>query len=65
MADKENLPVLLHGSSGKKRAPLLTAVWLIKAQGYTLEKTIQTVEKVNGERKLNEQERKFISQLVN
>jgi len=65
MADKENLPVLLHGSSGKKRVPMLTAVWLIKSQGYTVEETVKVVEKINGDRKITETETKFISDLTN
>jgi protein tyrosine/serine phosphatase len=65
MADKNNLPVLLHDSSGEKRVPLLTAVWLIKAQGYTVEETVKVVEKINSDRTITETESKFIAQLVN
>ena len=65
MADKENLPVLLHGSSGKKRVPMLTAVWLIKNRDYTVEQTLAVIEKINGERQITETERKFISTLAN
>jgi len=65
MADKSNLPVLLHGSSGEKRVPILTAVWLIKAQGYTVEETIKIVDKINDDRKITEAESKFITQLAN
>jgi protein tyrosine/serine phosphatase len=64
MADKNNLPVLLHGSSGKKRVPLLAAVWMIKNQGYTLQQTIDTVDKINGEREVAKEERQFIEQLM-
>jgi protein tyrosine/serine phosphatase len=65
MADKKNLPVLLHGSSGEKRVPMLTAVWLIKAQGYTVEETAKVVEEINGDRTITETESKFIAQLAN
>jgi protein tyrosine/serine phosphatase len=65
MADKSNLPVLLHEGSGETRVPMLTAVWLIKAKGYTVEKAAEVVEKINDDRKITEAERKFISQLAN
>lgn len=65
MADKDNLPVLLHGSSGKKRVPMLTAVWLIKNRGYTVDETFKVVEKINGEREVTETETKFIIDLTN
>ena len=65
MAEKENLPVLLHGSSGEGRVAMLTAVWLIKAQGYTVEETAKVVEEINDDRKITEAENKFIAQLAN
>ena len=65
MAAVENLPVLLHGSSGEKRAPILTAVWLIKSKGLSVEETIKIVEKINDDRKVTEAENKFIAQLAN
>jgi len=65
MADKSNLPVLLHGSSGEKRVPILTAVWLIKAQGHTVEETIKIVDKINDDRKITEAETDFITRLAN
>ena len=65
MADKNNLPVLLHGSSGKGRVAMLIAVWLIKSQRYTVEETIKVVEEINDDRKITEAESKFIAQLAN
>jgi protein tyrosine/serine phosphatase len=65
MADKNNLPVLLHGSSGEGRVAMLTAVWLIKSQRYTVEETIKVVEEINDDRKITEAESKFITQLAN
>lgn len=65
MADKNNLPVLLHGSGGEKRVPMLTAVWLIKTQGYTVEETLKVIEEINDDRKTTEAESKFITQLAN
>lgn len=63
MADKENLPVLLHGSGGEKRAPMLTAVWLIKSKGLSVQETIKVVEKINDDRKVTETETEFIEGL--
>ena len=65
MADKENLPVLLHGSGGEKRVPMLTAVWLIKNDGLSVEEAIKVVDEINDDRQVIEAESKFISGLVN
>jgi protein tyrosine/serine phosphatase len=65
MADKENLPVLLHGSGGEKRVPMLTAVWLIKANGLSVKETLEVVDEINDDRQVTEAESKFISGLVN
>jgi protein tyrosine/serine phosphatase len=65
MADKDKLPVLLHGSGGKKRVAMLTAVWLKKTQKYTAEEVFETVEKINGDRKLTEAEKEFINSQAN
>jgi len=62
MADKTNLPVLVHGSSGRKRVSMLMAVWLIKSQGYSIEETIKLIEKVKHE-PATIAERKFIENL--
>jgi protein tyrosine/serine phosphatase len=64
MADRNNLPVLVHGSSGEGRVAMLTAVWLIKARGYTAEQAAEVVEKINDGRKTTEAESKFITELA-
>jgi len=64
MADAQNLPVLLHGSGGEKRVPMLTAVWLINKKGLSAEATLEIVEKINDDRKVTEAESKFIAQLA-
>ncbi len=64
MADRTNLPVLLHGSSGRKRVAMLTAVWLIKGKEFTVEETVKVVEKIKGQ-PLTETENKFINGLAN
>ncbi len=64
MADKNNLPVLLHEGSGEKRVPMLTAVWLIRTKGYTVEEAAKLVEEINGDRTMTEAENTFIMRLV-
>ena len=63
MADKNNLPVLVHGSSGEKRVAMLAAVWLIKDQGYSSKDTFSVVEKISSEQ-ITDAESKFITRLV-
>jgi len=63
MADKTNLPVLLHGSSGRKRVSMLTAVWAVKARGFTVEKAVELVGRIK-EQSVLETEKKFIVGLV-
>ena len=62
MRDKNNLPVLLHGSSGRKRVSMLTAVWLIKAQGFSTSEAIEVVERIKASA-VTGAERKFIEGL--
>lgn len=63
MADKKSLPVLLHGSSGRKRVSMLAAVWLVRSQGCNLEDTIRTVERIKTG-PVTEAEKKFIEGLA-
>jgi protein tyrosine/serine phosphatase len=49
MADKNNLPVLLHDGSGKNRVAMLASVWLRKVRGYNVEDTVRFVEKIKGQ----------------
>lgn len=65
MADKNNLPILLHGSGGEKRVPMLTAVWLIKSKRLSVEETTEIIDEINDDRKITEAESKFIAQLAN
>jgi protein tyrosine/serine phosphatase len=62
MQDRNNLPVLLHGSSGRKRVSMLTAVWLVKTQGYSTEQAIGLVERIKSS-VVTSAERKFIEGL--
>lgn len=63
MANKDNLPVLLHGAGDDKRVAMLVAAWLEKAQNYSTEQTTAAVKKIIDDRPLTEQEKQFIEQL--
>ena len=64
MADPQNLPVLIHGSSGRKRESILSAVWLIKAREYSVAKAIEVVERIK-KKPVTDPERQFIQRLAN
>jgi protein tyrosine/serine phosphatase len=61
MAGKNNLPILLHGSSDDKRVAMLVAVWLQKNQGYTVEQTLKVVKTIIDDRELTRGEIEFVS----
>ncbi|MHC5061855.1 MAG: fused DSP-PTPase phosphatase/NAD kinase-like protein [Planctomycetota bacterium] len=63
MADPANLPVLIHGSSGRKRESILSAVWLIKAKGYTAAQAVGVVEKIK-EKPTTKYEKEFIKSIA-
>jgi protein tyrosine/serine phosphatase len=56
-------PVLVHGSSGRKRVSMLTAVWLIKEQSHTLEEVFEVVERIK-EEPVTDAEKEFIASLA-
>jgi len=64
MSNRENLPVLVHGSGDDKRVAMLTAAWLRKGQGLSAEDTIRQIKKIIDDRPLTEQEIDFITNLV-
>jgi protein tyrosine/serine phosphatase len=64
MADKNKLPVLLHGGSDDKRVAMLVAVWLQKNQGYTVEQIVKVVRTIIDDREPTEDELKFIADLA-
>jgi len=64
MADRTKLPVLLHGSGGKRRTLMLAAVWLISGKGLSAEETLKKVKRFRRQ-PLTEEETKFITQLSN
>jgi protein tyrosine/serine phosphatase len=64
MADKNNLPVLLHGGGNDKRVAALTAAWLKKNQGCTVEQAVKVAEEIIKGRKLSEPEKKFLRELA-
>ncbi|MGA2678100.1 MAG: hypothetical protein ABSF37_02225 [Sedimentisphaerales bacterium] len=59
MADKENLPVLVHDGKGKGRVAIFTAVWLAKGQRLPLEQVFANTIEIK-EEPLTEQETNFI-----
>jgi protein tyrosine/serine phosphatase len=64
MKNKDNLPVLLHGSGDDKRVAMLVAVWLKINEGYSDKDTIKAVKKIIDDRELTENELAFISSLA-
>lgn len=63
MADKENVPVLIHDGSGKERVAMLASVWLRKVRRYSTEDMLRFVEKVK-DRPVTRAEREFIESLI-
>lgn len=63
MADKANLPVLLHDSNGRKRVSILAAVWAIKANKYSAAEAIELVERIKEQPALDT-EKSFINSLA-
>ncbi len=62
MANKENLPVLVHDGKGEGRVAMLAALWLAKSQQQPLEQVLaNTVDIKDGP--LTEQEKSFIHSL--
>jgi len=62
MADKENLPVLIHDGSGESRPAVMAAVWLAKGESQPVQQVLAIAEKIKHEQ-LAESERTFISGL--
>lgn len=63
MSEKNNLPVLLHDSSGKKRVAYLAAAWMLKSGSFTYEQVVEKIKKIN-ERPLTEEETNFLKSLA-
>jgi protein tyrosine/serine phosphatase len=59
MADKENLPVLVHDGKGEGRVAIIAAVWLAKGRQDTLEQVLAKAAKIKCGQ-LTEQETNFI-----
>jgi protein tyrosine/serine phosphatase len=64
MKDKNNLPVLLHGSGDDKRVAMLVAAWLEKTKGYSIEETVRVIKKIIDDRELTNEEISFINNLT-
>jgi len=63
MSDSNNLPVLLHDSSGKKRVAYLAAVWMLKSGGYNLQQTLDKVRQIK-EKPITDMEMVFLQSLT-
>lgn len=59
MADKENLPVLVHDGKGEGRVAIFAAVWLAKNRQNTIEQVLANTAEIK-EEPLTEQETNFI-----
>jgi protein tyrosine/serine phosphatase len=64
MADKNNLPILLHDGSGENRVAMLASVWLRKVRGCNVEDTVRFAEKLKNQ-PVTTAEITFIEQLAN
>lgn len=62
MADKNKLPILLHGRSDDMRVAMLAAVWLAKGQQLPIEQLLSVAKKIKSG-PLAEAETKFIRSL--
>lgn len=62
MADEHNLPVLVHGSSGRKRELILSALWLVKAKDNSATQAIEVIERMK-RKPITEAEKQFIKDI--
>lgn len=63
MTSQENIPVLIHDSSGESRAAMLASVWLRKVRFCNVEDTVRFVEKIKGQ-PVTATEKNFVEQLA-
>ncbi|MCK5176077.1 MAG: dual specificity protein phosphatase family protein [Planctomycetes bacterium] len=63
MSSPLSWPVLVHGSSGRKRVSMMAAVWLIKERSYTPEEVFEVVEHIK-EDAVTDAEKEFIRALA-
>jgi len=63
MADKTNLPVLVHDSSGESRVAMLSAVWLAKGCRLPAQQVIETASEIK-KSPLADLEKQFINGLA-
>ena len=62
MADKKNLPVLVHDGKGESRVAMMAAVWLISAEHQPVQQVVAATESIK-ESPLVESEKTFINSL--
>jgi len=63
MANKENLPVLIHDSKGESRVAMLAAVWLVKDSHLPAQQVIETASGIK-ESPLADPEKNFVISLA-
>ena len=63
MADRENLPVLVHDGSGEGRVAMLAAVWLIRAEKLPVENAVGVAQQIE-KQPLAKQESLFVNSLA-
>ena len=63
MADKANLPVLVHDSSGESRVAMLSAVWLAKGCRLPAQQVLETASEIK-KSPLADPEKQFINDMV-
>lgn len=62
MADKENLPLLIHDGAGESRVAMLAAVWLAKTRHYSAQQLLAEAENIK-KHPLVESEKAFIAEI--
>ena len=63
MADKANLPVLVHDSSGESRVAMLSAIWLARGCRLPAQQVIETASEIK-KSPLTDLEKQFINDLA-
>lgn len=63
MADKKNLPVLVHDSSGESRVAMFAAVWLIKSEQLPVQQVVDIASEIKSS-PLSKPEKHFINTLT-
>ncbi|MCD4830634.1 MAG: hypothetical protein K8R02_02365 [Anaerohalosphaeraceae bacterium] len=63
MSDSDNLPVLVHGSSGEKRVAMLVGAWMLSSGNYEIENVLKKAKQIKGQ-SLSDDEIAFLNALA-